>query len=78
VLDVNGFSKVDIIKKYLYEREKNEHFYETYLIKKTDNPTNTRTTLTKTAVKPKQSTTPQSKQPTPSTPAKTTKPSKAK
>jgi len=27
VFEVNGFSKVDIIKKYLSEREKNERFY---------------------------------------------------
>lgn len=32
--DVNGISKVDIIKKYLEEREKNERFYESYLVKK--------------------------------------------
>jgi hypothetical protein len=35
-MEVNGFSKVDIIKKYLEEREKNERFYETYLFKKTE------------------------------------------
>lgn len=34
--EVNGFSKVEIIKKYLEEREKNERFYETYLFKKTE------------------------------------------
>lgn len=32
--EVNGVSKVDIVKRYLSEREKNERFFETYLLKK--------------------------------------------
>lgn len=83
---MNGLSKVEIIKKYLYEREKNERFYETYLIKKVENTPNTRPSLTNTVTKPKhpvQTPTKQTnqtptKQPATSTSSKTTKPTKPK
>lgn len=45
--EVNGFSKVDIIKKYLEEREKNQRFYETYLIKRSDSKPGRPTYMTK-------------------------------
>ena len=36
---MDGSSKVEIIKKYLEEREKNERFFETYQLKRTLQPT---------------------------------------